>query len=54
MAEPGANPPVTLANAMFDCGIRDAALFDGDTKSSRIYTELFDDNFTSCLYKTSI
>ena len=50
-AAPGANPPFTLVNVMFDCGITDAALFDGDTKASRIATELFDNNFTSCMDK---
>ena len=51
MSAPGANPPFTLENAMFDCGIMDAILFDGDTKASRISTELFDDEFTSCMDK---
>ena len=54
MAAPGANPPFTLANALFDCGITDATLFDGDTKASRIATELFDDDFTSCMDKTHV
>ena len=54
MAAPGANPNFTLAKAMFDCGITDAILFDGDTKAIRIATELFDDNFTSCMDKTYI
>ena len=54
MEEPGANPHLTLANDMFDWGITDAVLFDGDTKASRIATELFDDNFTSCMDKTYV
>ena len=54
MAEPGSNPPFTLVNAMFDCGITDAILFDGDTKASSIATELFDDDFTSCMDKTYV
>ena len=54
MAAPGANPPFTLANAMSDCGITDAALFDGDTKASRIATEVFDNDFTSCMDKTYV
>ena len=54
MAAPGANPPFTVANAMFNCGITDAVLFDGDTKASRIATELFDDNFTLCMDKTYV
>ena len=48
---PGANPPFTLANAMFDCGIIDAELFDGDMKASRIATELFNNDFTLCMDK---
>ena len=54
MAAPGDNPPLTLANAIFDCGITDGVLFDGDTKASRIYTELFDNDFTSCMDKTHV
>ena len=46
MAAPGANPPFTLANDMFDYGITDAVLFDGDTKAIRTSTELFDNDFT--------
>ena len=37
---------------MFDCGITDAVLFDGDKKASIIATELFDSDFTSCMGKT--
>ena len=54
MAAPDANPPFTLANAMLDFGITDAILFDGDTKSSSIATELFDEDFTSCMDRTYI
>ena len=51
MASPGANSPFTLVNAMFDCGITDAVLFDGDTKEIRIATELFDNDFTPWMDK---
>ena len=51
MAAPGANPPFTLAIAMFDYGITDATLFDGNTKASKIATELFEDDFTLCMDK---
>ena len=51
MAAPGPNPPFKLVNDMLDCGITDAVLFDGNTKASRIATELFDDNLTSCIDK---
>ena len=54
MAAPGANPPFTLTNDMFDCGIAYDVLFDGDTKSIRIATEIFDDNFMSCRDKTYV
>ena len=54
MAAQGTNPPFTLANAVFDCGITDAVLFYGDTKGSRIATEIFDKNFTSCMDKTYV
>ena len=51
MEAPGTNPPFTLASAMFDCGITDAALFEGDKKASKIATELFEDDFTLCMDK---
>ena len=51
---PGANLPFMIANDMFDCGITDAAIFDNNTKSSRIDTEIFDDHFTSCMNKTNV
>ena len=54
MAGTSANLPFKLANAMFDCGITDALLFDSDTKKIRIATELFDDDFTSCMDKTYV
>ena len=54
MSAPGANPPFTLANAMFNCGITDVVLFDGDTKAIRTFTELFDNDFTSCMDKTYV
>ena len=53
-ASSGANPPFALANVMSDCGITNAALFDSDTKASSIATELFDDEFTSCMDKTYV
>ena len=54
MEAPGANPPFTFESAMFDCGITDAVLFEKNTKASRIATELFDDDFTSCMDKTYV
>ena len=52
MAALGPNPPFMLSNAMFDCSITYAVLFDGNTKSIRIATDIFNDNFTSCMDKT--
>ena len=54
MASPCANPSFKLTNAMFDCSITDDVLFDGDMKASRISTELFDNEFTSCMDKTYV
>ena len=54
MASPGANPPFTLANAMFDCSITDYVLFDVDKKVSRISTEIFDNDFMLCMDKTYV
>ena len=39
---------------MFNLGITDTVLFDGDTKEIRIATELFDNDFTSCTDNTYI
>ena len=54
MAAPGSNPLFTLANAMFNCVITGSVLFDGDTKAIRTSTELFDNDFTSCMDKTYV
>ena len=54
MAAPGTNTPFTLVNAMLNCGITDAVLFDCNTKSSRIATEQFYGNFTLCMDKTYV
>ena len=49
-----ANPPFTAADAMFNYGIADAILFDGNTKAIRIATVPFDDDFTSRMDTTYI
>ena len=51
-AIPGVNTPFTVVNAIFDCGVTDVALFNGDTKVDRMAAELFDDEFLSCMDKT--
>ena len=48
----GIIPPFTVSDAIYDCGVMESALFNGDTKSDRISAELSDDDFSSCLYKT--
>ena len=48
----GVNPPFTIANAIFDCGVTDGALFNSNTKADRISDELFDDDFLSCMENT--
>ena len=50
-ARPGANPPFTVANVVFICGINIPTLFQGDSQEKRISSELFDDNFMSCMDK---
>ena len=42
----------TVIDAINQIGITDRTLFNGATKAQRIATELFDDDFTSCLDKT--
>ena len=42
----------TVIDAINQIGITDGTLFNGATKAQRIATELFDDDFTSCLDKT--
>jgi hypothetical protein len=51
-AMPLPQPQYTVANAIYDCGVTDGALFMMFTKAERIATELFDDDFASCLDKT--
>ena len=42
----------TVYDAMVLCGVDDVARFNGDTASERIATEMFDDDFRSCVDKT--
>ena len=51
-ARPGGDPPYTVANAIFLCGVNDATLFNGLTKAERIAADLFDDDYNACMDKT--
>ena len=42
---PGANPPFTVVNGMFICGINIPTLFQGDSQAKWISGELFDYDF---------
>ena len=44
--------PFTVFNAMVACGIDNNTMFNGATACERIATEIFDDDFLSCLDKT--
>jgi hypothetical protein len=37
---------------MVVCGVNDEALFDGDTAAQRIATDLFGDDFVTCMDKS--
>ena len=52
-AAPGPNPPFTVANNIFICGVDSPMLFNTSTQAQRIAEELFDDDFSSCMDKTS-
>ena len=48
----GINMYFTVVDAIYDCGVTDDALFNGNTKSDRMADELFDYDLLSCLDKT--
>ena len=48
-ARPGTNPPFTVANAMFICGIGSPNIFQADSQAERISGKVFDDEFVSCM-----
>ena len=48
----GLNPTFTVEKTIFDCGVMDVALFNGNRKADRMATELFDDDFSFCMDKT--
>jgi hypothetical protein len=45
-------PQYTVYNAIMLCGVIDPTYFNGTTKAERIATEIFDDDFQSCMDKT--
>ena len=47
LVRPGANPPFTVANAMFICGIKSPALFQGDSQAEQVSGKVFDHDFVS-------
>ena len=51
-ARTGANPPFTVTNAMFICGIDSLTLFQGDSQAKRIFREVSDNEFVSCMDKS--
>ena len=44
--------PFMVANAMYDCSITDATVFQGISKAARIASEVFDNDFSTCMDKT--
>ena len=52
MAVPAAEIVFTVQDAMIACGIDNVTLFDGSPPTTRIATNLFDDDFTACMEKT--
>ena len=51
MAVPAAAIVFTVQDAMIACGIDNVTLFDDSPPTTRIATDLFDDNFTACMEK---
>ena len=52
MAVPAAAIVFTVQDAMIACGIDNVTLFDGSPPTTRIATDLFDDDFKACMDKT--
>jgi hypothetical protein len=51
IAPPIAPPVFTVRDAMIVCGVNNINLFDGDTPAQRIATDLFGDDFATCMDK---
>ena len=45
-------PPFTVYDAMVKCGVDTTLIFNGNNKAQRIATDLFDDDFHTCIDKT--
>ena len=52
MAVPAAEIFFTVQDAMIACSIDKVMMFDGSPTTTRISTDLFDDDFTACMDKT--
>ena len=48
----GVNPSFTMLYKIYEFGVTDSTLFNGNTKSDRMAAELFDDQFLSCMDNT--
>ena len=46
-------PEYTVLDGMVECGVDNTVNFNTQTPAERIAEELFDDDFTSCMDKTS-
>ena len=49
---PNAPQVYTVREAMTECGVNDVDLFDGRTQAERLATDLFSDDFHTCMDKT--
>ena len=46
-------PPFSVEQAMIDCGVSVNVIFEGDTHAQRIATDIFGDDFHTCMDKTN-
>jgi hypothetical protein len=46
-------PPFSVEQAIIDCGVPINIMFNGSTQAQRIASDLFDDDFNSCIDKTN-
>jgi hypothetical protein len=46
-------PPFTIEQAMIDCGVSENIIYDGDTQAERMSTDIFGDEFQTCMDKTN-
>ena len=45
--------PNTVLDSVIACGVNNVLLFGGNTQAERISTDVFDDDFESCLFKSN-